>query len=84
MTKKILGIIFFLQRLTTRQSLLAKAIKSLGITRPICLLDVGSAKGMMSRWSSIKGEVYVYGFEPDSGARTKLNQKNRVRGRRKY
>lgn len=80
MTKKILGIIFFLQRLTTRQSLLVKAIKSLGITRPICLLDVGSAKGMMSRWSSIKGEVYVYGFEPDSGARTKLNQKTEFVG----
>jgi hypothetical protein len=29
---------------------------------------------MMSRWKGIKDAVYVYGFEPDSGARKKLQQ----------
>lgn len=74
MIKKLLGIIFFLQRFTNRHSLPVKGIKSLGMSRPICLLDVGSSKGMMSRWKAIKDAVYVYGFEPDSGARKKLQQ----------
>ena len=80
MTKKLLAIIFFLQKLTNKQGLMAKAIKSLSISRPICLLDVGSAKGMMSRWEAIKEEVYVYGFEPDSDARNILDQKTEFIG----
>jgi len=74
MAKKILSILSFIKRITSREKLLVEAIRSLGLKRPLCLIDVGSAKGMTNRWSVIKEEVYVYGFEPDSGAREKLNQ----------
>ena len=80
MIKRLLAIESAVQRVTTRENLQVQAIKSLGMRRPLCLVDVGSAKGMMCRWKVIKDEVYVYGFEPDSGARQKLQQNTEFLG----
>ena len=49
------------------ETLYIKAIKSLEIDRPLCLIDVGSAKGIPSRWAKIRELVFAYGFEPDQG-----------------
>jgi len=76
----LLTFIYAFQRITTRESLQVRAIKSLGMMRPLTLIDVGSAKGMQPRWKVIKDEVYVYGFEPDSGARQKLKQSTEFLG----
>lgn len=78
--KNLSEIISAVQRVTTRENLQVQAIKSLGMRRPLCLIDVGSAKGIMNRWKVIKDEVYVYGFEPDSGARKKLKQNTEFLG----
>ena len=80
MKKKISTWLYAVQRITTREKLQVQAIKSLGMRRPLCLIDVGSAKGMMNRWKVIKDEVYAYGFEPDSGARQKLQQSTEFSG----
>lgn len=80
MIKKILASLAFIKRITSREKLFANAIRSLDLKRPLCLIDVGSAKGMTNRWSTIREEVYVYGFEPDSGAREKLEQKVKFTG----
>ena len=80
MVKKILAIASFIKSITSREKLLAEAIRSLGLKRPLCLIDVGSAKGMPQRWSKIREEVYAYGFEPDKGAREKLQQKAEFTG----
>ncbi len=74
MKKRLLAFIYAIQRVTTRGSLQVQAIKSLGMTRPLCLIDVGSSKGMQNRWKIIKDVVYAYGFEPDDSARQKLPQ----------
>tara|TARA_B100000674_G_scaffold495476_1_gene523047 strand:- start:44 stop:1024 length:981 start_codon:yes stop_codon:yes gene_type:complete len=78
--KKIYKILSAIQKITTREGLYREAIKSLDIGRPLCLIDVGSAKGMQSRWAKIKNLVFSYGFEPDEGAREKLSQKNVFEG----
>ena len=78
--KLFLAFIYAVQKKTTRENLMTQAIKSLGMNRPLCLIDVGSAKGMMSRWKVVKDQVYVYGFEPDSGARKKLKQNTEFLG----
>ena len=80
MVKKILAIASFIKSITSREKLLAEAIRSLGLKRPLCLIDVGSAKGMPQRWSKIREEGYAYGFEPDKGAREKLHQKAKFTG----
>jgi len=80
MVKIILESLSFIKRITSREKLLSEAIRSLDLKRPLCLVDVGSAKGMPNRWSTIREEVYVYGFEPDSGAREKLQQKVQFTG----
>ncbi|MDC1359203.1 FkbM family methyltransferase [Gammaproteobacteria bacterium] len=67
------SIELFLKSLLSDDKSLIKAIKSLGISKPITLIDVGSAKGIQPRWEPIQSLVYVYGFEPDDGARKKLS-----------
>ena len=74
MKQKLLSFLSTVQRITTRENLQIKAIKSLGLTRPLWLLDVGSAKGMQNRWKVVKDMIFAYGFEPDEGARQKLEQ----------
>lgn len=74
MKKTILSFLLELQRITARESLQVKAIRSLGLSRPLWLIDVGSAKGMQNRWKVVKDVVFAYGFEPDDGARQKLAQ----------
>lgn len=76
MKKTVLKIIYAIQKITCRESLIIKAIKSLRFDRPLCLIDVGSAKGLPSRWAKIKSLIFVYGFEPDEVARNKLKQNN--------
>jgi FkbM family methyltransferase len=80
MKKTLLKIIYIIQKITTRESLYAKAIKSLDIDRPLYLIDVGSSKGIQKRWDKIKNFVFVYGFEPDEVARNKLKQNNVLEG----
>ena len=80
MKKTLLKIIYAIQKTTSREGLYSKAIKSLGIERPLCLIDVGSAKGIPSRWAKVKDLVFAYGFEPDEGARKKLKQNNITEG----
>lgn len=74
MKKMVLAAINKVQQSTSRERLYLKAITSLPMTRPLCLVDVGSAKGMPDRWAKIKSAVFSYGFEPDEGARKKLDQ----------
>jgi FkbM family methyltransferase len=80
MKKTLLKVIYGIQKFTSRESLYTKAIKSLEIDRPLCLIDVGSAKGIPNRWAKIKNLVLAYGFEPDEGARNKLKQNNFLEG----
>ncbi len=74
MKKFLLKIIYVIQKITSRENLQIKAIKSIGLDQPLYLLDVGSAKGMPDRWKVIKDIIFVYGFEPDEKARQKLIQ----------
>ena len=67
------GIELLLKNLLSDDKSLIKAIKSLDISKPITLIDVGSAKGIQPRWEPIQALIYVYGFEPDNGAREKLS-----------
>ena len=67
------SIELFLKNLLSDDKSLIKAIKSLDISKPITLIDVGSAKGIQPRWEPIQALIYVYGFEPDNGAREKLS-----------
>ncbi len=76
MKKILLKAIYIIQKITSLETLYIKAIKSLEIDRPLCLIDVGSAKGIPSRWAKIRELVFAYGFEPDQGARYKLEQNN--------
>jgi len=80
MKKILLKAIYRLQKITSRETLYTKAIKSLEIDRPLCLIDVGSAKGIPSRWAKIRNLVFAYGFEPDEDARNKLKQNNVLEG----
>lgn len=74
MKRKILAGINVVQKITSKQALLVKAIESLKISRPLSLIDVGSAKGIPQRWKPVKNVIFVYGFEPDSTARNLLPQ----------
>jgi FkbM family methyltransferase len=80
MKKVLLKILFAIQKITSLEILQIKAIKSLGMVKPLFLIDVGSAKGMPNRWKKIESVIFKYGFEPDEGARKKLKQSPDLRG----
>ena len=59
---------------------MVKAIESLKLSRPLSLVDVGSAKGIPQRWNSVRSVIFAYGFEPAATARNLLPQNIEFKG----